>query len=1013
MAHEDDYDDIEEYDDDIEEIDDEFDDVDDKRPIADSANSKRGTVGRLADSLSGPPARPGEQDIVRSPFVLTLIVGTVILLLLGGIFWFMIARESASRRFDAAQEELDQGKYSQAVAQFDDFLKIYPDHSLTPPARMARGRALILREISGSAPAWSPGVERLQDFVNELRDVDGFSEEHENIREYADKIAFGAAESAEVRRDPELVEVSKTAEGFLKRFAPTEGVSQDRLSEIRNAQIAAEAAILQKNVFEAGVAEVEELIAANKTLPALRRRRELIERDETFRARPEIRKLLDDILLADRKLVRVQNVGRDAETDDAEGAASLPFAVTPLTRSSTAARPGTERVYAVAADCCYAVDTETGTAVWKRVIGRDTPFAPIPVASAVPSMLAYDTNDRALVLFAAEDGKLIWRQPIDDAISGVPLVNEGQIYQATRSGNLLKIDVASGRLAVRMQFPQPIVGPPVATSDGRNLVVIGDNSLAYTVTTRPMTCVEVTDVGHDEGAVKTPVMRLSNIYLMADNNRSDSTAIRVLKAKEDGTGLNAVARKLVTGTVHSNMIARGQFLFVPSTTQTITAFSVTEDPQQPPLTLVASQSIQDVPDGPMHLSAGPAGQLWLHSRQLRKFELQADSLKLDPGKAAIGIANQPIQHIGPNLYIARQPEFSQSVYMTRNVGESLQGEWRTILGARILAVSPGNGKLIGVTDTGAVFDVSVDDIAKGGFHEDATTQLQLHEKLATPTGAIALPDGNGIALYAGDPAPAVWIVNQRGQLKQKYPLTDIPQGDAAAIEAGVVVPLPGRLQLVGGRGRTDDYRAPVEQAEDVAWRHLSTFDDSHVIAVTSANRLIKIQYRKGTRAHLAEVSAFEFDSRIDAKPASSSTQIFVADDRQMLNTLSASGLDPVDESKLPGHPTGSLYHSDNRLFVETDSDRVTCFSTSDGPPEQLWSVQTGGGLAGAPLILSGQAVLALEGGRILVIDADGGQTADFDLGQELQSGPIEFDDVIIVIGLDGSLQSIDSRLRGN
>ena len=52
--------------------------------------------GQLKLLFSGEPTRPGEHDIVRSPFVLWMTIATVILTVTGGIFLFVISRETTS-----------------------------------------------------------------------------------------------------------------------------------------------------------------------------------------------------------------------------------------------------------------------------------------------------------------------------------------------------------------------------------------------------------------------------------------------------------------------------------------------------------------------------------------------------------------------------------------------------------------------------------------------------------------------------------------------------------------------------------------------------------------------------------------------------------------------------------------------------------------------------------------------------------------------------------------------------
>ena len=140
----------------------------------------------------------------------------------------------------------------------------------------------------------------------------------------------------------------------------------------------------------------------------------------------------------------------------------------------------------LAKDCCYAVDHVTGEPIWRRVIGLDSPFLPMSVATSEPGLLLFDTNRLSLVLVSRQTGKLIWEQPINEPVSGAPLIDQGQIYLATQGNHLDKIDLETGRLVSRLTFSQKILSPPALVHNNERLIVAGDASLIYTLTTSPL-----------------------------------------------------------------------------------------------------------------------------------------------------------------------------------------------------------------------------------------------------------------------------------------------------------------------------------------------------------------------------------------------------------------------------------------------------------------------------------------------------------------------------------------------
>ena len=144
-----------------------------------------------------PPVRPGEQEILKSPLVLTLAGGGLALLLITGIFWFLMSREQSNRMYDRAVAEMNAGQYSQSISTFEKFIEKNPKHGLRRQAERGLAKAQIQKEISGAAPSWKRGLERLNDLIKTHRNDSDFSTLHSSLFQYAEQISLGAAKSAE------------------------------------------------------------------------------------------------------------------------------------------------------------------------------------------------------------------------------------------------------------------------------------------------------------------------------------------------------------------------------------------------------------------------------------------------------------------------------------------------------------------------------------------------------------------------------------------------------------------------------------------------------------------------------------------------------------------------------------------------------------------------------------------------------------------------------------------------
>jgi len=89
----------------------------------------------------------------------------------------------------------------------------------------------------------------------------------------------------------------------------------------------------------------------------------------------------------------------------------------------------------------------------------------------------------------------------------------------------------------------------------------------------------------------------------------------------------------------------------------------------------------------------------------------------------------------------------------------------------------------------------------------------------------------------------------------------------------------------------------------------------------------------------------------------------------------------------------------------TDDDRLLAINAKGA---RLWEVkQTFGPLAGAPLRLGGDLLLATRGGILLRLDAASGkESAKADAGCPLGTGPVASGPKLLVGGYDGTLHEV-------
>lgn len=1041
----DDYDDIDEIeeveevddfdeDDDLEEVE-EIDDGDEGEVVRKGGRAgkgdtiergrrqlRRGRLSEFGDRLAGGAARPGEQSLKKSPFVMFMIWTIILLSLVAVVFAFIILTDSEKRTFDAAMEKVREQSYPEAEKRLMSYLEQYPSGTFKDEARMAlhKARVQTYTDLSKFTVAQiNEGVHELNELIRVCQDLPGFKDEQENVRRYAKTLSDFGAQVAEVRKNPEALQQSLVAYKIMERFAGPEGIPIGDQQLLEDRQRKAEAAILKDTRLKESLAEIKGHLDAGDTFAALEARQALLDRYDALDDDADIAQILTDILAREKELTQNESIGRDASTEEIPSSGLQAASLALRTQASVDQVSRGSLVFAVGLDSCYGLDSETGEPRWKRTVGNNPPFVPTLVNPSQPDspLLVYHTGINELLLLDNATGKLIWRQSIPSRPSGPPLTFQQQIYITTASGELWRLSVETGKAISRVTFNQPVIGPPAVTRNEKFLVIPGDQSVVYTLSVNPLECVAVSYVEHRLGSVEAPVLTLGNMLLICDNDEATEARLRVLDLNEETGELtvrNSAEPATVPGQVRDACLLRGPQLFVPSTPQRVTAFSVSDSPEaNPPLARIGANQLPNASPTPVHLLAGPGGQLWMASEALRKFHVRTNAVELETESAANGIHLRPIQFKDQNVFVTTNEPYSSSVFFSKVDPNAMVGLWRTVVGTHVVAAGPsaGNSSLLAVSDFGEVFRVPLPTIKTGGFVLDRITSFSLPDKLKDQVGGLELQDGR-LAAFCGGTEPALWTFAQSGQLEQKWPLKGAPQTQPVSLADGVVLALPGRLQMTAVRGDVQDYRAAEGVDQQTSWKNLVALNETQVLAINSSNQAIRVEYRAGQRPHLFEASVTPLEQSVDLTPAVAGELLVACTSEGNLLAMSVATLEILKEVPLGAVASAAPVVSGDRIFVEVARRELKVFERSAAVTETSSFPLNGRFLVGPPVAVNGGHVACLSDGQVLMLDSDGKPTEKtISLGQDAQKGPIVVGESMVVIGLDGSLYSIEDLLK--
>eukprot|EP00456_Euglypha_rotunda_P056119 TRINITY_DN45_c0_g1_i1.p1 TRINITY_DN45_c0_g1~~TRINITY_DN45_c0_g1_i1.p1 ORF type:complete len:1196 (+),score=243.46 TRINITY_DN45_c0_g1_i1:7991-11578(+) len=989
-------------------------------------------------------ARPGEQDILRSPLVLGMSVAGIVLVLVTGVFWFLIGREQASRLYDRAVAELNEGQYAQSIASFEQFLQQYSGHSLHRQAERGLDRALVQREISGATPAWKRGLEQLQALISHHRNQPDFSELHPQIHRYAEEISLGAARSAEATRDQDLLTVSEDAQVVLERFADANTPPAAAIARIKDARVAAVIAIGKQKFFDDSMAAVEVGLAAKKPMVALAEREKLVRAFDGFASQKRVKEALQKALDLERSVIVADDRERPAETTD------VPSPVQPTSLGLFHTRTRTDEssqgtvAYVIAKDCCYAVDAVTGELVWRRPIGFDAPFFPVSVSASQAGVLLYDANIQSLVCCQPLTGKLIWRQKLDGRPRSAPLVHEGQIYLPTNDRSLCRIDIETGRLTERITFSQNIQGPPTLTLDGNHLLVPGESAMIYALSMRPLAAAAMTFTDHAAGAIQAPPLALGKLYLLCENDKSDSAALRLWDASNPKTPLVELTSKSlrVRGQVREPPVVRGNQLVVPSTGEQLAAFSVTDDAGREGLAPIGQYRVQEddaqakkqdtdsspAPETPapvagiggrrvpLYVALGPDRQFWTASSAFRRLEIGADAIHMDSKSVAPGVASQRLQAIGDQFYVGRKAIFNDAVTFSAVDRDRMVIPWRVVLGSQLLQIVPGRGAgAVGLSEAGQIVILSPERLRQGGFDLKAAVELEMPPGINRPLVTSELHDGR-IFLAAHGAVPQVWVISPGGQLdlSTKLGKVDAVQAGAALLDDGLVVPMPGRLKVIpttSGRKAIQDWLVPAEGKAPPVCRFLVRLDGDELLAGFDDGRLVRVQARTTDVPHLAEAAKLQLTDPIDNPAVVRGDNVLVTDTAGNVQLLNWRTFDREGKRLFPAPIQGGWSLDSSWLVWSADGKLHQLTEGRDLPIR--WSFDLKGlNIAGAP-VQDGEVIwVACRDGSVLGMNSQtGAEIRRLHLPQSLTMGLKKLDDRWFAVACDGTLYQLDLMER--
>ena len=957
--------------------------------------------GGLIRALRSQDMPPGEERILSSPLVVTLLIALVFLMLASGSLWGLIQRTIATRLYNQAADNLNDGDYRNALLRYDEFLSRYPADSRASKAKVLRALANVRQFTATTGPSWTDALEAERDMVRTVSREPSYRDSSTELAELVLQTAQGLADRARGSADASTLAEAEAAVALHARVGGKAAAAILARSRVPARLAEAKSAVRKATIRAQALAAMDAAIKAGSSAGVYAARDALIGRyADLAEDRALIARMRDANELI-RRAVRIDPSGRPAETEPQADPLGPATSLVLRTAGSAPATPAGRSavVHALADGFAYGLSAD-GAPLWQLPVGLAAPFPPQPIAGS-PAVLAFDARFDALVKVTAATGALVWRQALEEPVSDPPLVLGNQVIQPTSGGKLHLIDLESGALRATVNLGLPLGRTPASDETGQFLYVLADKDCLFVLRRDPLSCVAVEYLGHAAGSVAAAPARLGRYLVVAENKTLSDSRWRVFVIDEDGTRLRPVQQVEVPGWTWSTPAASGSVLWATGDKANATAYAVGTYDQKVPLRPLARLDSDVNASGPAFAIAPTERELLVGSGRSARLVLDAENGKIAAAwtLAEAGPALAPPQLAGDLLVLTQQATEGPGVALWGVEPASGSVRWRTVLGAP-WRVPPSIGSrgdaLVTLGEDGRALALSPDRLTAGGFVE---VPLPKPGGTRLPPGPLLRLESAGSNLTVLVPAgPADHLLVRAGSADLRRLELPAPL-DAAPMFWGSDLLVPsvgGRVDLLDprtGEARAEPYIEPFDRAHPTRWHAPVALGGDAVALADRSGRVRRLTRSAGPLPRLQVASEHNLGIELLSDPLGLGSAVVLVTADGHIRALAARDLTPIGAWPLEAPLVAAPANVAGRGFLADVAGNVYALGP-DG--QRLWSITLRAGAAAGPPAVAGDSVWFLTRTGALERHA-------------LADGAL-----LDHLGLDllpqGDLQALDSRL---
>ncbi|WDI42335.1 outer membrane protein assembly factor BamB family protein [Bremerella sp. P1] len=968
-----------------------------------------------------------------SPLLLFGGGGLVLLLLVGGLLYFWLAFDSGDDMFQAAEKSYRSGSYVQAGAEYNKFIRRFPDHPSAPVAEVRLGMATLWNMVEGGSD-WELALKTTQEVLPEIDESPAFDEARPELATILPEIASGLTERAQQSESvDEKLRQSDLASAAMElvndpTYLPTSlrEAQQSRIETIEMNLVRVRREIDRDQAKNEALAKIEEKTAEGKFQEVYQLRRSLVDSYPGLRTDES---LIDAVSGAAKKLVDqvipLDNFPAPITEDD--NGMSLLSEVTlvqrePVLPASTSSETAVFRLDGTA----YAIEVDSGKLLWRRYVGMDDNAQAVSWTADGDKTVAalIDTRENQLLAVDQRTGEVLWKQKFESQLFR-PKVFENSVLVAERSGKVWKIARESGEVIAAVQVPQEISAPLGMLDEVAGVYAVAEHSNVYVLSPDNLICGEVIPVGHEVGTITVePTGTLRQMFLF-ENAGLEYSFLHLYSVDAGGGGAKLtqdVVRQ--AGQVLVTPIVADARLVATNDRGEVLVYEVNTAAKDVPVRLVAATKA-DSSEPILGYAAVSRGDLWVCDRRMTRYVMQ-----LSRGS----VVRKMVDHDGDTFVARPLVRGDKIIHARRSSGadgyvieaqriqaNKLDDIWQTTIGTptagKAFTLKGADSPLV-VTTRGAVYPLPKLGMGNTQIIEQPESKLDVTTKPYQFSSGQKLDDTNEVFFPPSGENRSMMVSTRGDEVIARVVPWEIPATDRVTLpvvwDDYVLIPTKiGQILVVDAKSGAADvqpYQPELAFGETIDWSNPAVVGGStpSVIVSDRRSRLFRLAIETSPEPHLTALDQVKLTEELSGDLAVAGLMLVGVGskaEKDVLRLFQLPEMAEQDPIEISGDVVMSPEAVDGRVYCATAGDGLIAirddFSVAWKCPLNAMTIASG------PVSVNDMLAVSFTQGQVwLINEATGELVTEFNVGEPLADGLSYFDGQLWVHGYDGTLHGI-------